>query len=58
MQMMKIQINKIISSNWLNIIKSVKHLEKNHSKFPEAKELITLGGAFEVETTKKLKAIS
>ena len=32
MQMMKIQINKIISSNWLNIIKSVKHLEKNHSK--------------------------
>ena len=32
MQMMKIQINKIISSNWFNIIKSVKHLEKNHSK--------------------------
>ena len=32
MQMMKIQINKIISSNWLNIIKSVKHLERNHSK--------------------------
>ena len=30
--MKKLQIKRIISSNWLNIIKSVKHLEKNHKK--------------------------